>query len=80
MVKIIDRVNDNRPQRCADACEDSLGVFSMGRTPTLVIDRFGCVRASVGCCDWLKGCAVIFVWCGTLCAVGRPGGSCGYAL
>ena len=61
VVEMTDRVDDNRLQRCADACEDSLGVISAGGTPTLVIGRFGCVRASVGCCDWLKGCAVIVV-------------------
>ena len=27
----------------------------------MVIGRFGCVRGSVGCFDWLHGCAVIFV-------------------
>ena len=41
-----------------------MGVFSGGRIPTLVIGKFGCVRASVGCCDWLKGCAVIFITVG----------------
>ena len=61
VVVMTDRVEDNGLQRCADACEDLMGVFSAGRIPTPVIDRFGCVRASVGCCDWLKGCAVIFV-------------------
>ena len=64
VVEMTNRVDDNRPQRCADACEDSLGVFSAGRTPTLVIGRFSCVHASVGCCDWLKGCTVIFVTAG----------------
>ena len=29
-----------------------------------MIGRFGCVRASVGCSDWLKWCAVIFVSAG----------------
>ena len=64
VVVMTDRVEDNRLQRCADACEDLMGVFSAGRIPTLVIGRFGYVRASVGCCDWLKGCAVIFVTVG----------------
>ena len=61
VVVMTDRVEDNRLRRCADACEDLMGVFSAGRIPTLVIGQFGCVRTSVGCCDWLKGCAVIFV-------------------
>ena len=61
VVVMTDRVEYNRFQRCMDACEDLMAVFSAGRTPTLVIGQFGCVRASVGCCDWLKGCAVIFV-------------------
>ena len=51
VVVMTDRVEDNRLQRCADACEDLMGVFSMGRTLTLAIGRFGCVRASVDCCD-----------------------------
>ena len=61
VVVMTNRVEDNRLQRCADACEDLMGVFSVGRTLTLVIGWFGCVRASVGCSDWLTGCAVIFV-------------------
>ena len=56
-----DRVEENKLQRCADVGEDLMGIFSTGRILTLVIGRFGCVRASVGCCDWRKGCAVIFV-------------------
>ena len=64
VVEMTDRVDDNRLQRCADACEDLMGVFSVGRTRTLVIGRLGCVCASVGCCDCLKGCAVIFVTSG----------------
>ena len=61
VIVMTDRVENNMLQRCADACEDWMGVFSAGRIPTLVIGQFGCVCASVGCCDWLKGCAVIFV-------------------
>ena len=48
VVEMTDRVDDNRLQWCADTCEDSMGVFSAGRTPTLVIGRFGCVHTSVG--------------------------------
>ena len=59
VVEMTDRVDDNRLQRCADACESSLGFFSAGRTQIPVIARFGCVRASVGCSDWLKGCTAI---------------------
>ena len=29
-----------------------------------MIGRFGCVHVSVGCSDWLKGCAVMFVSAG----------------
>ena len=61
VVVMTDRVEDKGLQQCADTCEDLMGVFSAGRIPTLVIGRFSCVRASGGCCDWLKGCAVIFV-------------------
>ena len=61
VVMMTERVEDNRLQRYADVCEDLMGVFSVGGTPTLIIGRFSCVRASVSCCDWLKGCAVIFV-------------------
>ena len=61
VVVMTDKVEDNRLQRCADACEVLMGVFSAGRIPTLVIGQFGYVRASVGCCDWLNGCAVIFI-------------------
>ena len=64
LVEMADGVDDNGLQRCADACEDSMGVFSARRTPTLVIGRFGCVHASIGCYDWLKGCAIIFVAAG----------------
>ena len=42
VVVMTDRVEDNRLQRCADACEDLMGVFSAGRIPTLVIGWFGC--------------------------------------
>ena len=48
VVVMTDWVEDNRLQRCVDACEDLMGVFSAGRTPTLAIGRFGCVHASVG--------------------------------
>ena len=51
VVVMTNRVEDNRLQRCVDVCEDLMGVFSAGRTLTLVIGRFGCVRASVGFCD-----------------------------
>ena len=61
VVVMTDRVEDNRLQWCADVCADLMGVFSVGRTLTLVIGRFGCVCAAVGCCNWLTGCAVIFV-------------------
>ena len=40
MVEMTDRVDDNRLQRCADACAGSLEVFSVGRAPILVIGRF----------------------------------------
>ena len=49
----------------AVAVVDLMGIFSAGRILTLVIGRFGCVRASVGCCDWRKGCTVIFVAVGS---------------
>ena len=62
VVVMTGRVEDNRLQRCADVCEVSMGVFSAGRIPTLVIGSFGYVHASVGCCDWLKGCAVSLSW------------------
>ena len=61
VVEMTDRVDDNRLQQCADTCEGSLMVFSAERTPILVT---GCVRTLVGCSDWLKGCAVIFVSAG----------------
>ena len=32
VVAMTDRVEDNRLQRCADACEDLMRVFSAGRT------------------------------------------------
>ena len=66
VVEVTVRVDDNRPQRCADACEDSLGIFSVGKNPTLVIGRFCWGRTSVGFCDWLKGCKVIFVAAGRI--------------
>ena len=66
MVDMTDRVDDNRLQQCADVCDGSLGVFFAGRTPILVIGQFGCVCASVGCSDWLKGCSVIFVVAGAV--------------
>ena len=73
VVVMTDRVEDNGLQWCADACEDLMGVFSAGRIPTLVIGRFSCVRALGGCCDWLKGCAVIFIAVGIykVCIMGR---------
>ena len=35
VVVMTDRVEDNRLRRCADACEDLMWVFSVGRIPTL---------------------------------------------
>ena len=60
VVVMPDRDDNNRLQRCAEWRGSSLGVFSVGRIPILVIGQFGCVSGSVGYSDWLHGCAVIF--------------------
>ena len=40
--------------------EPRWGSFPLEGFRFQMIGRFGCVRVSVGCSDWLNGCAVIF--------------------
>ena len=64
IVEMTDRVENNRLQRCAGGCRSSLVHCPVGRIPFQVIGRFGCGRVSVGCSDWLHGCAVLFISAG----------------
>ena len=61
IVEMTDRVESNRLQRCVGGCRSSLVHCPVGRIPFRVIGRFGCGRVSVGCSDWLHGCAVPFI-------------------
>ena len=57
-------VKDNGLKRCVGGCRCSLVHSPVNRIPIRVIGRFGYGRVSVGCADWLNGCAVLFISAG----------------
>ena len=59
MVIMLDRDENNGPQRCACKRRTSLGVLSAGRIAHMAIGRIDCGGGPVDCSDWTRVCGVV---------------------
>ena len=59
VVIMLDRDENNSPQRCACMRRTSLGVLSTGRVPLMVIGRIDCGGGPVDYSDWTRVCSTV---------------------